>query len=248
MGRSVFIWRNSSRRIGLRIVTSLNEHFVEVRHKERMRSSAYQRTRPALSGHASPPLRPLAGHTVSDEKDVEDDSTHLKLNQPQAVESSSSRSCQRRTEPERLISEDQRLITDLPEKRHFRTTHQISYMTSSTQTKESGCLRDKHAEDEKRQAFNIEMQSWINAKTFGRVSNATTALSSNVIESHFIYKCKPDGIPKARIVPWVNRDLEKNNFRGDATFFHLDYTRLLFSLAVELRCFMREMDVTSAYL
>lgn len=48
-----------------------------------------------------------------------------------------------------------------------------------------------------------------------------------------IYKRKVDGTAEAKIVPWEQRDLEKDQVLGDGPSFSLDSMRLLFSLAAD---------------
>ena len=102
--------------------------------------------------------------------------------------------------------------------------------------------------EQKAEAYNKERSSWVANKAFKRIPRRSVPSDSNIVGSHIIYKRKPDGTPKARIVPWGHRDLEKDNLRGDAPSMNLNCLRLMISLAVERGWEIRKMDVKTAYL
>lgn len=81
-----------------------------------------------------------------------------------------------------------------------------------------------------------------------RVSREIVPLDSNIIGSHVIYRRKIDGTPKARIVPWEYKDIEKYDISGDAPLLNLDPMRLLLSLTAENEGKIRKMNVKSVYL
>lgn len=71
------------------------------------------------------------------------------------------------------------------------------------------------SQQEKLTAYNTEKGAWASSKAFVPACMSEVTPKANVIGSHVIYICKPDGRPKARIVPWGNRNTYKDDFRGD---------------------------------
>ena len=80
------------------------------------------------------------------------------------------------------------------------------------------------------------------------VPRSDVSFSANIIGSHVIYRRKPDGSVKARIVPWRNHDKEKLGLRTDAPCMSMETFRLIISLAVENNWELCEMDVAAAFL
>lgn len=178
--------------------------------------------------------RLIADCALSEDEAVEGHDTHfVPKGSPPAVTTPNSRPYRRRTEAERLVPENQRLIADLPAKRHSPTSHQTSYMSATNHTDQTACPQNKLTEDEKRQAYDLEKKSWIEARAFDRLLKTSTIPTSNIIGSQVIYKLESDGTSKARIVPWGHRELDKEQVRGDAPSFILDSMRPFFSLAAE---------------
>lgn len=58
---------------------------------------------------------------------------------------------------------------------------------------------------------------------------------------------KSDRTPKSIIVPWGNKNTEKNGARGDAPSLTMHFIRVLLSLAAKSRWTVRKIDVESAY-
>jgi hypothetical protein len=71
---------------------------------------------------------------------------------------------------------------------------------------------------------------------------------ANIIGSHVIYKYKPDGSLKARIVPHGHMDHDKDFLRTDASTMSVEVMRLLISISAERRWRLGSLDVKAAYL
>jgi len=115
-----------------------------------------------------------------------------------------------------------------------------TYFTTNTHT----ALTDL----ERAQAYAKERSTWDEKGAISIVDTSEIKPSSNVIGSHVVYKRKMDGRPKARIVPWGHRDIEKGNIRCDAPCLTLDSLRLLFSISAEKKWLLGHMDVKAAFL
>ena len=68
--------------------------------------------------------------------------------------------------------------------------------------------------------------------------------NAQISGSQTIYKYKPAGILKARIVPYGNRDALREELRGDALCMQPEMFRLLISIASQNRWNIAEMDVS----
>eukprot|EP00171_Calliarthron_tuberculosum_P014136 IDg14136t1 len=96
---------------------------------------------------------------------------------------------------------------------------------------------------------------WTILKGFQKQSSSSQTVKrllhtchSELTGSHVVYRRKPDGSCKARIVPWGHRDSEKHELRKDAPCMNAEMMRILFSIAVEKEWQIGQMDVRAALL
>jgi hypothetical protein len=119
---------------------------------------------------------------------------------------------------------------------HFATT--MPFTQSSTLA----------SSEEMAEAYLKERQNWSEARAFRSIAQTDLPSGANVIGSHVIYKYKPDGSLKARIVPHGHMDDEKAFVRTDAPTMSVEVMRLLLSIAVEHGWRIGSLDVKAAYL
>jgi len=101
---------------------------------------------------------------------------------------------------------------------------------------------------ERMTSFAKERENWVSKSAFIPVAMHSTPKSANIIGSHVVYRRKPTGIVKARIVPWGHRDIEKDYLRTDAPCLSPELFRLVISIATEKKWEQGEMDITAAFL
>jgi hypothetical protein len=87
--------------------------------------------------------------------------------------------------------------------------------------------------EEMAEAYLNEKNNWCETNAFKLVTQADLTLCANMIGSHVIYKYKPNGSLKARIVPHGHMDDEKAFLRTDAPTMSVEVMRLLISIAAE---------------
>lgn len=75
------------------------------------------------------------------------------------------------------------------------------------------------------------------------IPRSSLPADENLIASPVVYRRKPDGTLKARIVPWGHRDVEKSYLRTEASCMNVEVYRLVISLAVERKWDLREIDI-----
>ena len=109
-------------------------------------------------------------------------------------------------------------------------------------------LTGQLTESEKAEAYKKESSTWKSQNAFVSVKRDSVPKSANIIGSHVIYKRKPDGSAKARIVPWGHRDSDKDYLRKDMPCMNIDTFRLVLSISAQNRWKVAEMDITAAFL
>lgn len=97
-------------------------------------------------------------------------------------------------------------------------------------------------------AYRKERANWHDMCALDIVPMADVSKSANLIGSHVRYIRKMDGTVKARICPWGNHDIEKNDLRKDAPSMLMEIFRLVVSIGVEHRWDIGSMDVRAAFL
>jgi hypothetical protein len=81
------------------------------------------------------------------------------------------------------------------------------------------------------EAYLKEKENWLKASASKVFDQAKLPHCPNTIGSHVIYKYKPDGTLKARIVSHGHMDDDKEFLRPDAPPMSLEIVRLLVSIA-----------------
>lgn len=109
-------------------------------------------------------------------------------------------------------------------------------------------LRADPTDSEKRESYNRELSAWHEMDAMIEVPRSSLPSEANLIGSHVVYRRKPDGTLKARIVPWGHRDVDKSYLRTDAPCMNVEVFRLVISLAVGRKWDLCEMDVKAAFL
>ena len=97
-------------------------------------------------------------------------------------------------------------------------------------------------------AYSKEKKNWLDTDAIQIVPTNAIPHDSTTLSSHVVYKYKPNGSLKARIVPHGNKDPLKNSLRKDVPCMKPEQFRLLCSISAEKGWAICEMDVKSAYL
>lgn len=243
-GDSVYFWRDNNGWTGPGSVIETDGRIVHIKHNDLIKTADLHRVR-----HA--PRR----NYDSDDSSQNDELSTIGCNNSSDSPTSPNAATvpiakaprNRRTQAQILADENKALMEDLPEKRVNQAPQQESHMATLNDNQNATQINELSVE-ERHDSYNRERDSWTINHAFERVSRNAVSASSNIIGSHVVYRRKADGTPKARIVPWGHRDMEKDDLRGDAPSLNLDSMRLLLSIAAERRWTVRKMDVKSAYL
>eukprot|EP00171_Calliarthron_tuberculosum_P023568 IDg23568t1 len=123
---------------------------------------------------------------------------------------------------------------------------QLAYVPTAVQP--TNKLISPISNAERRISYAKERNAWDVKEAIMVVERRSVNPNSNIIGSHVVYKRKPDGSVKARIVPWGHRDLEKDDLRSDSPCMNPENFRLLLSISVEKNWEIAEMDIAAAYL
>jgi Reverse transcriptase (RNA-dependent DNA polymerase) len=123
----------------------------------------------------------------------------------------------------------------------FRAAH---FITTMPFTRSSHLASSEDMAD----AYVKEKQNWLKASAYKVIDQANLPRYPNIIGSHVIYKYKPDGTLKARIVPHGHTDDEKAFLRTDAPTMSVEVMRLLVSMAAERGWRLGSLDIKAAYL
>ena len=97
-------------------------------------------------------------------------------------------------------------------------------------------------------AYAKEKENWLVTDSITVMHRADVPRNAVVLSSHVVYRYKPNGALKARIVPHGNMDPMKDVLRSDAPCMRPDMFRLVCSVAVENGWAICEMDIKSAFL
>eukprot|EP00171_Calliarthron_tuberculosum_P004551 IDg4551t1 len=117
-----------------------------------------------------------------------------------------------------------------------------STLTNPTPTQPSQIL-----ESEKAESYANERSMWTRMKAIMVIQRCDVPHSANIIGSHVVYRRKPSGKVKARIVPWGHRDSDKDFLRKDAPCINPEILHLVLSIAAEHKWLICKMDITAAY-
>jgi Reverse transcriptase (RNA-dependent DNA polymerase) len=123
----------------------------------------------------------------------------------------------------------------------FRATH---FITTMPFTRSSHLASSEDMAD----AYLKEKHNWLKATAYKVIDQADLPRHPNIIGSHVIYKYKPDGTLKARIVPHGHMDDDKAFLRTDAPTMSVEIMRLLVSIAAERGWRLGSLDIKAAYL
>lgn len=245
VGDSVFFWRDQRGWVGPGLVVDHRGSTVMIEHGGMIKSADAHRVRVAPQQQGKHEIE-----SSDDENERDAIDLHNLQGEPRPAESAHEATPKtgrvRRTQAQILIDENRELMENIPEKRV--TTQERAHMVTLTECNGKVTAESRLSNEEKITSYAKEKESWVSNNAYARVSRAEVPRCANIIGSHVVYRRKADGTPKARIVPWGHRDIEKNNVRGDAPAINIDSMRLLLSIAAEHRWKVYKMDVKSAYL
>lgn len=241
VGESVFFWRDNIGWIGPATVVKVEKYALEVLHNNAIKTADIFRVRHAPSVNVN-------RHQDSNDEEAFDDGADQETSaaEPEITEPPTAPPTRiRRTEAQLLADETQRIISDLPPR---RTPARNYIEISERQPQPLSHSQSQLSQEEKKVAYHQEKLAWVDNQAFQRINRNEVPIDANIIGSHVVYRRKIDGCPKARIVPWGHKDMDKNELRGDAPALSLDAMRIVISLAVERQWRIKKMDVKSAYL
>ena len=252
IGDYVFFWREKSKWLGPSKVIRIDDNVVTVLNNGLPRSTSLNRVMPTQKPNAA-----LIECMMNDNVPDEDETPVLQQVGP--VEPTSDSSTSRASNDIRLPwvafrdrdsnerpTDGDNMYTPSEPVRKVRfdlmsSTNYFSYLAQS--------IMDPDPSDtEKLAAYQREIDAWNEMSAMQEVPFTSLPPNANLIGSHVIFRRKPDGSLKARIVPWGHRDSDKSYLRKDAPCMNLEIFRLVISLAAEYKWSISETDVKSAFL
>jgi NACalpha-BTF3-like transcription factor len=233
VGSVVDYHRNKFGWIGPAHVTKINGKVVLVSYNGKEYTSSLEKIRL----HQQPLQESMLDDTSSEEENTTKDSEIVQ--NPQEIHPDTNIHSENQDEPpmETVPPQPSKEILPLRKSRRIAGLEPIFHAE----------LEDPISTIEKEEAYEREKASWILTKCFQSVKRDNVE-PPNLIRSFVLYRRKPGGMVKARIVPMGNLDQQKEALRTDSPTLSYQCIRLLLSLCVEKGWKVKTCDVKTAFL